>query len=195
LRKLILVVSFCTLFFAGSAYAQFAPKGDLSIGFGSLISTSSSSATGNYSAQTVGGGLYPTVRFDFLLHHNLGVGAEMSWRASRNLYQGYEPFRPIIYDFNAVYEPRFGKVGLDLQAGIGAESARFYPGSFQCNFFTCTDYVSTNHFLGHFGGGIKLYVHGNFFVEPEAHLYLIHNNLEFSSGKAERVGASIGYTF
>jgi hypothetical protein len=193
------VVTLCLLFLTGSSafaqFGEFGQKGDVSIGFGSLLAPSSASASGNYSAQTMGGGLYPSFRFDFLLHHHLGLGAEMSWRWSRNLYQGYEPFRPIFYDFNAVYAPRFGKVGIDLMGGIGAESVRFYPGSYQCNFFTCTNYVSTNHFLGHVGGGVKLYVHGNFFVEPEAHLYLIRNNNEFSSGRAERVGASIGYSF
>ena len=55
--------------------------------------------------------------------------------------------------------------------------------------------MSSNHLLGHFGGGIKIYVHGNFFVRPEANFYLIRNNYEFSAGYGTRVGASIGYTF
>jgi hypothetical protein len=140
--------------------------------------------------------LYPSFSVDFLLRHRFGVQGEMSWRASRNLYQGYEPFRPIFYDINGIWAPRLGKrLGAEVMAGIGAESARFYPGSYTCNFFTCTNYVSTNHFLGHFGGGVKFYVWGNLFVRPEAHLYLIRNNREFSSGRAQRFGASIGYSF
>jgi hypothetical protein len=86
-------------------------------------------------------------------------------------------------------------VGAEIVGGIGAESLRFYQPYFNCNFVTCTNYVSSNHFLGDFGGGLKFYVHGGFFVRPEARLYFIHNNAEFSSGKAVRYGVSIGYTF
>ena len=49
--------------------------------------------------------------------------------------------------------------------------------------------------MGHFGGGFRYYFHGHFFVRPEAHLYMIHNNLEFSSPYATRFGVSLGYTF
>jgi hypothetical protein len=180
---------------AGLAFAQ-NEKGDLALGFGSLLSTSSANATGNYAPQSIGGGLYTTFSANFLLRHNLGVSGELSWRNGRNLYEGYEPFRPLFYDINGLYARRLGKfLGVEAMGGIGAASTRFYSGSYNCNFVTCTDYVSSTHFMGHVGGGIKFYVHGNFFIRPEAHLYLIHNNNEFSSGKAERVGASIGYTF
>ena len=194
LRKLTLIAALCSLFMIGNlAYAQ---GGDLALGFGSLLSTSSANASGNYAPQSMGGGLYPTFSVDFLLHHRLGVSGEISWRGGRNLYEGYEPFRPIFYDINGIYAPRLSKhLGFEVMAGIGAASTRFYSGSYTCNFISCTDYNSTNHFMGHFGAGIKLYVHGNFFIRPEAHVYLIHNNFEFSSGAVERVGASIGYTF
>jgi hypothetical protein len=182
--------------FAQNRFAQIVQKGDVAIGFGTILSPSSSSATGDYAPQTMAGGLYPSFSVDFLLHHNLGIMGEMSWRGGRNLYEGYEPYRPIFYDINGIWAPRISKkVGAELSAGIGAESIRFYSGSYNCNFITCTDYVSSNHFLGHVGGGIKIYVHGNIFVRPEANFYLVHNNNEFSAGYGTRVGASIGYTF
>jgi len=49
--------------------------------------------------------------------------------------------------------------------------------------------------MGHFGVGLKLYPTRNFFVRPEAHLYLVNDNQEFSSARAVRYGISIGYTF
>jgi hypothetical protein len=64
-----------------------------------------------------------------------------------------------------------------------------------CDFNTCKNYVTINHFMGHFGVGLKLYPVKNFFVRPEAHLYLVNDNQEFSSGRAVRYGVSIGYTF
>ncbi len=42
--------------------------------------------------------------------------------------------------------------------------------------FTCTDFVSSNHFIGHFGAGLRYYFRGHCFVRPEADLYLIRNN-------------------
>ncbi len=49
--------------------------------------------------------------------------------------------------------------------------------------------------MGDFGGGIRFYVWHSVFVRPEARLYLINNNVEFSSGYALRYGISIGYSF
>lgn len=198
MRKLTLIATTCAFFLmAGMSFAQgFGPRGDVAFGFGSLLSTPSSNATGNYAPQSIGGGLYPVFSVNFLLRHHIGVSGEVSWRGGRNLYEGYEPFRPIFYDINAVYSRRVAKqIGFEAMGGIGAESVRFYTGATTCNFITCTDYNSNNHFLGHFGGGVRLYVHGNIFIRPEAHLYLIQGNNLFSSGRAERVGASIGYSF
>jgi hypothetical protein len=202
LSKFTVIAFSCVFFLFGSAafaqsrFGQFANKGDIAFGFGTIEAPSASSASGDYSPQSMTGGLYPSFSVDFLLHHNFGVSGELSWRASQNLYEGYEPYRPLLYDFGGIWAPRFNKkVGAEVTAGIGAESIRFYSGSYNCNFITCTDYTSSNHLMGHFGAGVKIYVHGNFFVRPEANFYLIRNNVEFSSAYATRVGASLGYTF
>jgi hypothetical protein len=49
--------------------------------------------------------------------------------------------------------------------------------------------------MGAFGGGLKLYAKGGFFIRPEARFYLVNNNFEYSSSRVLRYGASIGYTF
>ena len=109
----------------------------------------------------------------------------------------FQPYRPLFYDFGGIWAPQIGKhVGAELTAGIGAESLRFYTNQFNCNFVSgCTNYTSSNHFMGAFGGGLKFYPLHNFFVRPEARLYLIHNNIEFAGSHAVRAGVSIGYTF
>ena len=100
------------------------------------------------------------------------------------------------YDFNGIYAPKLGKhAAAEMMAGIGWESLRFYTGTTSCGAISCTDFVSSNHFMGHIGGGLRYYFHGHFFVRPEAHLYMIHNNFEFSSPYATRFGVSLGYTF
>jgi hypothetical protein len=190
LKKLsFLVATFALIFLLGSpALAQ---QFDLSAGVSGLTGPSSTP-----DLQTIGGGAYPTFGLDFLFFHNLGVGFNAAFRAKQNLLQGQLPFRPFFYDVDAVYAPPLGKrAQLELSAGIGAESVRFYTPTFQCSFTGCTNFVSSNHFLGQFGGGIRLYVTPRIFIRPEAHVYLVHNNVEFSGSHASRFGVSIGYSF
>lgn len=183
-------MTFALVFMFGSA-AQ-AQQFDLSFGVSGLVAPSSTDTL-----QTIGGGAYPTFGLDFLFYHNLGVGFNAAFRAKQNLYQGFQPFRPFFYDVDLVYAPPLGKrAQLELSAGIGAESVRFYTPFLTCGTFTgCTDFVSSNHFLGQFGGAIRLYVTPKIFIRPEAHVYVVHNNFEFSGSHATRFGVSIGYSF
>lgn len=169
---------------------------DAAFGVGTLTAPSASNASGNHAPISESGGAYPVFSADLLLKRQFGVSGELAWRSSRNLYAGFQPYRPLLYDFNAIYAPKLGKhAGAELMAGIGWESLRFYQPFLTCGAITCTNFVSSNHFMGHFGGGLRYYVHGHFFVRPEAHLYLIRNNVEFSSPMATRFGVSLGYTF
>ncbi len=194
MKKLLVIATFCVFcLVAGTARGQ---QVDAAFGVRSLMGTPAASATGNYFPQYIGGGAFPTFSADFLFRHHFGINGEISWRASQTLYQDFQPFRPLFYDFNAIWVPQVSRtVSPELMAGIGAESLRFY-GVVNCsNFVGCTNYVSNSHFMGHFGGGLRLYVHGNMFVRPEAHLYLVRNNLEFAGPRANSVGVSVGYSF
>jgi hypothetical protein len=195
LKKLSLfAVLVLPLFMLSTVHAQ--QQFDAAFGAGTIIAPSASSATGDHAPVTLSGGTYPVFSADILLKHQFGISGELAWRASRNLYGGFGPERPLFYDFNGIYAPKLGKhAQAELEGGIGFESIRFYQGFTSCGSFSCTDFVSSNHFMGHFGAGIRYYVHGHFFVRPEAHLYLINNNQEFSSPVATRVGVSLGYTF
>ena len=128
----------------------------------------------------------------------MGIGFDAAWRASQGEYggSGGQPYRPILFDFNAMYQPRLSKkAGLDLFAGVGWQSTRFYTGTYTCNFVSCINYSSSNHFLIDIGGGIRYYVWNHVFVRPEARYYYINNNTgDFTSNSVLRVGASIGYT-
>lgn len=192
MRKLVLV-AVLFVFASVAAHAQL----DVAFGLSTVNGPSASSATGNYAPQNIGGGAYINFSGDYLMWHSFGVGGQISWRASQNLWGGQLPYRPIFYDFNGVYAPRISKnLGVELQGGIGAESVRFYTGNVTCSAFSgCSNYQSTNHFLGHFGGGVRLYAKGNFFIRPEAHVYLVRNNFEFSGARATRYGMSIGYSW
>lgn len=173
----------------------FSQQMDVGFSVSTLVSPSASSSQLGFGIPPEKGGAYTGFNFGVIFHNRLGFNGEVSWRASQALYNGYQPYRPIFYDFNGVYQPRLGKrAGLDLMAGIGGEDIREYTNYYSCNFVSCTDYNSSNHFMGHIGGGFRYYFWHSFFIRPEAHLYIIHNNAEFSSGNIGRVGATLGYS-
>jgi opacity protein-like surface antigen len=194
LRKLALFAPvFAFLLFTHFASAQ---QIDAFLGGGTLLS--STNASSGLPAEK--GGLYINLGGDVVFHKSFGVNVETAWRATQGVYlSGVENYRPILTDFNLLYQPHLGKkAGLDLMAGIGAGSTRFYQPGPSCS--GCINYVSTDHFMEHLGGGIRFYVWHHVFVRPEIHYYHIQNNNTaidngFSSNNVFRVGASIGYTF
>jgi hypothetical protein len=184
--------------FSFSLLLEVSAAQQIDIGFGlSGITAPSGGTSSVYSTASQGGGIYPGFSGDFLLKKNLGVGGEIFWRGSQGVYNGYQPYRPVFWDFDGVWLPHLAKhVTGELVAGIGVESIRFYNNYYTCSYITgCTNYTSSNHFMGDFGGGIRFYPVGNFFVRPEARFYLIRNNVEFNSNHATRYGVTIGYTF
>jgi hypothetical protein len=182
----------CAVLFSTVAHAQ---QVDFAFGMGTTNAPSASQADSNHSPVSLTGGAYPSFSGDVLLHKRIGFQGELAWRASRANYPGADiPYRPLFWDFNAIYAPKLAShAEVNLLGGIGAESIRFYVGTV-CGAFSCSNFQSSNHFMGHFGAGLKLYPVRNFFIRPEAHLYLVNNNVEFSSPRVVRYGISIGYT-
>jgi hypothetical protein len=186
------------LFVANLASAQ---QADAMLGFGTVLSPGAEACGSPNFANFVcpeKGGLYTNLGADVIFHKRLGVGFDAAWRSGQGDFGGLgQPYRPILFDINGVFQPRISKkVGLDLFGGIGWQSTRFYgfQATSNCiNFGAC--YNSANHFLVDIGGGVRYYVFGHFFVRPEARYYHVLNNTDFfSSSNVLRVGASIGYT-
>lgn len=197
MRKIALLTSVVAVLF--SCHFAAAQQGDIMFGAGTLTQSSSYSNTSqSFTPLAEKGGTYLSVGGDIVgFKRRLGLNIETSWRARQASYYGYESYRPILTDFNALFQPRLGKkVGLDLMGGIGVASTRFYvPYATSCSYFSgCINYTSSNHFMEHLGGGVRYYVWHNFFVRPEVHYYHIQNNVEFKSDNVFRVGGSIGYT-
>jgi hypothetical protein len=191
LRNVIVLSFACAVLAVFSSVAR-AQKVDLAFGVSSVTSPSASS-NGNPSLT---GGTYPGFSGDVLFWHNVGIGGEIYWKANQGNYGGDPtlPFRPLYLDFDAVYSPKLAShTYLELDAGIGAIDTRIYCQ--QCGNGFNTNYNSDKHFMGDFGAGLKLYPKGGFFIRPEARIYLVNNNLNFSSAYVGRFGASIGYTF
>lgn len=182
---------------AGSLSAQ---QFDGALGFGTVTAPSASNGFPSES-----GGLYISFSGNVILKHHIGFGGEVAPRLRQAPYgisNGSAffilPYRPIFYDFNAVYGLTSvkKKIGGDLMAGIGGEDLRFYTGNISGNPFTgYTNYQSSNHFAWHFGADFRYYVWGHAFIRPEAHYYLVHNNAEFNNVNPARYAISIGYSF
>ena len=194
MKKLSLAVTAGLLIvLASAAYAQ---QMDVAVGLSTIKSPAYNNTNVFYPPQSLTGGAYPSISGDLLLRKHFGITGEISWRASQGLYNGYQPYRPIFWDFGGIYVRDIGKhMAVEGLAGIGAESTRFYTNYYNCNYLGCTPYATSNHFMGAFGGGLKLYVKGGFFVRPEARFYLVNNNVEYTSSRVFRYGGSIGYTF
>ena len=199
MRKFALVPFVCAfVLISGLASAQ--QQADLMVGGSTLLSSSPDTASQIQPLIGETGGIYPSVGFDAILKDRYGFNVEGAWRWKEGSYAGYEQaYRPIFIDVNALFQPRLGKrVGLDLMVGVGVESVRFdqsFPSV--CPYANCTDYLNSNHFMEHFGGGLRYYFWHHWprvFVRPEVNYYHIQNNSEFNSNNVIRAGATIGFT-
>jgi hypothetical protein len=189
---------FAVLILCSLASAQ---QGDAYIGGGTLLSPGADpcgiQANGNFSCPEKGG-FYMNLGADVIFKGRIGAAFDVNWRASQGNYGGLGiPYRPLLFSFNGVYQPRLSKkAGLDLFGGIGWQSTRFYgyvPTSNCYNFGAC--YTSSNHFLMDVGGGLRYYVWGHVFLRPEVrYFHIVNNGDNFTSDNVIRVGASIGYT-
>lgn len=200
MRKLAL--SFALVFAVGGACSLQAQEFDAAFGFGTVKAPHATVDSQGIPVPSLSGGLYPSFSGIFRIKHHIGFGGAVSWRAKQAIYGGTGgfgsfavPYRPIFYNFDAVYGRTIQKkAGFDVMAGIGGEDLRFYTPYYTCS-FTCTNYQSSNHFAGHLGADVRIYVWGHAFVRPEVSYYAVHNNREFNDAKPWRIGASIGYSF
>jgi hypothetical protein len=200
LRIVFLFTFACFTLATFSNFAQ-AQKIDVAFGAGTTLAPGASSCSGNCQVPvSLSGGTFLGFSGDVIFWHNLGAGAEVNWRASQangNFAYGEGiNYRPLFYNFNVVYSPKLASHAyLELVAGIGAMSTHLYECD-ACGISGGSSLVaSSEHFDGDFGGGIKFYPKGGFFIRPEARIYLINTDTNFAGSYATRVGASIGYTF
>lgn len=197
LRKFALLLSTSTaILFSAFAHAQ---QLDVAAGLGRLYSPNYTNTSSLVYAPSLRGITVINASIDRTIKNRFGLSLEVAFPRQQAQYLGYQPYRPVFYDLNAMYLPRIKrKFTAEFLAGIGGERILFYNQFSQC--FTiapggCTIHTNSNHFLVHFSAGLRYYFWHNFFARGEAHLYAIPNNFQFSSDYVERVGGSVGYTF
>jgi hypothetical protein len=163
-----------------------------------LFSSKPTNASLAYPPPAEKGGLYTGGAIQFIRKNHFGLNVETAFRYDKALYNGYQRYRPVLYDINGLYTREIGaKSEGDLMAGIGGERVIFYNEFATCSpaFVNCPTLISSNHFLTHLGGGLRYYVWRNFFLRPELHYYYVVNNHEFHTNNLFRAGVSIGYSF
>lgn len=194
-RFLSLTGAFALFVFTGFAHAQ---HFDFAVGGSTLFSSVPNTASLS-AAPAEKGGVYPDISAELIFKNRFGISADGAFRYKKSLYEGYQRYRPIFYDVNAVFEPRFTrKISADFMAGVGGESLLFYNQFSNCNmgnYGSCPSYINSNHLLLHAGGGPRYYFWRNLFARADANYYFIPNNVEFHSRNVLRLGGSIGYTW
>ncbi len=197
LRKFALSLSACSvLLFAAFARAQ---QIDLALGASTVYSSGKASAAQGFVPPAEKSGMYPTFSADVLFkkQQRLGFNFEIAVRAKQGLYNGYQDFRPIFTDANAVYVLRTSKrTRAEVMGGIGVETLLFYNSYGACNraYTACITHLNSDHFMAHVGGGVRYYFWRRFFVRPEIHLYVIPNNYQFNSDYVGRAAVTLGYS-
>ena len=85
-----------------------AQQGDAMIGFGTLMApgadpcnTTTLPVLKRADSMNLGA--------DVILHRRIGFGFDATWKAGQGSYggPGGQPFRPILFDFNGVYQPKW----------------------------------------------------------------------------------------
>jgi len=189
---------FLLLWCALTCLSAFAPaqQVDFGVGGSTLWSPKPLNASEAFIPPAEKGGTYINASLQYLTERRWGLNVEGAFRAKEGLYNGYQHYRPILYDVNGVYAHRLAsKTRGDFMAGLGGQTLLFYSTT-DCTYAGgCRTNVNSTHFLLHAGVGVRYYFWRTFFVRPEAHYYYIHNNFEFHSDHVFRVGASIGHTF
>jgi len=198
LRPIIRTFAILLLFLFGAVKLAHAQK-TVSVYFGLGTAWDSSS---NQIVDTFGDGtLYntPSLHGTFvrmgavvMLKPRFGVGGNVSFLGSKGAYAGLK-YRPIFYDFNAIYQPLGSsrRIVPELQAGLGSVYVSFCDSQQFCDAFTS----AAQHFQVHIGGGLHFYLKGGFFVRPQVDVHWVNNFTEFGSSWVPEVGAAVGYTF
>jgi hypothetical protein len=198
-----------TLFFAFglSGAMQIASAQSANVYFGLGTATASSSnqqidpfGTGIPYTTPKMAGLFPDLGASLMVTQHVGLGADVSWRASKGAYTGFL-YRPIFYTFDGIYQPVNKKhFAPELRAGIGGMSLRYSYSQQSCNPLTgCStedqSVASGNHFQFHYGAAVRFNVTDHIFLRPAFDGHYVQNLFQFGSNWVPQYSLGIGYSF
>ncbi len=133
-----------------------------------------------------------------MLKPSFGVGAEVAVRFRQGDFGTYG-YRPVFYDFNAIWTPSLGRrIMPEFQGGLGGVRTSFYDAS-QPYYDYYTGKWSTlagrsSHFQLHAGAGLRIYVKGRIFVRPQVDYHWVKNMWEFKSSSVPAYSLAVGWS-
>jgi len=207
MRKLTCtVVSACFgLLAASSLLVAQSPQVNLYVGLGTATDSSNGQAidtfgTGNFINTPRMTGLFATVGGGFMLTPHFGAGAEINWRAGSGDYAGLN-YRPIFYDFNAIWQPiKTKRFVPEIQGGLGGVAVHFNANSPSCDQFAGCQTVnlgseSSDHFQTHFAVAARIYATPHIFFRPAVDVHWVNNFFQFGSNWVPEYTMGLGYSF
>jgi hypothetical protein len=205
LKNTIRNISMLLFLFIAAVTCANAQSVGFSFGLGTATNSANGQALDNFG--DVGpklGGLFATFAGDYMFRPSLGFGAEYSFRTSQGNYapQVGVNYRPVFYDFNAIWHPvpASTRVVPEFQGGLGGADLKFYESQTECAIAgvctTLNQYIaSSNHFQLHFSGGVRLYVKPSIYIRPQVDVHWVNNFQEFGSSWVPEYSVAIGYSF
>jgi len=171
------------------------------LGFGSAHDSSNGSQIDTFSDGTLHntpslGGFFMALGAGVFVNKQLGIGADLYWRAPQGDYAGLK-YRPSFYSFDGIYRPErwtTKRLEPELRAGIGGARVRY---SFDDQ--TACDRVSgcpeSTHFQVHMGVAARFYVADHIFLRPAVDVHYVNNFSEFGSNWVPQYSIGVGYGF
>lgn len=144
-------------------------------------------------------GIFESLGGDWVFFPHWGAGFRTSFRTQSD-YAGLR-YRPVFYDFHAIYEPLGYSRSLvpEFEAGLGGVNLRFYESEGCDAFAGCSGsstYVgSSNHFQLRLSAGLRVYVVAGLFLRPQIDLHWVNNFFQFGRDWVPEYGMAVGYTF
>src|SRR3954470_10452555 len=107
---------------------------DFAVGDTTLMSSQNTTDVAGFLPPPERGGAYPALSLQYILPNRFGVSAEGSFRVHKGMYNAFQPYRPILYDINGVFAPRFtARMTGNFMAGVGGQTFLFYNQVVSCS--------------------------------------------------------------
>ncbi|MDP8989822.1 MAG: hypothetical protein M3N41_07050 [Acidobacteriota bacterium] len=142
------------------------------------------------------GGFFMALGASVFVNKQVGIGADLSWRAPQGDYVGLK-HRPSFFSFDGIFRPArwtTKRLETELRAGIGGARVRY---SFDDQ--TACDQVpgcpESTHFQVHLGIATRIYVADHLFIRPAVDVHYVNNFSEFGSNWVPQYSIGIGYGF
>jgi hypothetical protein len=146
------------------------------------------------------GGTFPDLGASVMFTKHFGVGADFSWRATRDSYAGLL-VRPLFYNFDGVWTPVSTKrFEPEIRAGLGGMRLGYSINQQNCDPFAGCEtsnqaIESSNHFQGHFAVAGRFYLTDHVFVRPAVDAHVVSNLFQYGHDVVPEYSIGLGYSF